>query len=77
MNGRRAARRGAPQTLTDKDAVLEGEGRGALLAAVAAHGAEDSHHRHRRATNPHAARSDKERTRACAPRPNPERMERP
>lgn len=37
--GRRVGKGHAPPTLTEEDSVFEGEGRGALLAAEAAHGA--------------------------------------
>ena len=39
--GGRAGRGRGPPTLTEEDSVLEGEGRGALLAAEAAHDAGD------------------------------------
>lgn len=45
MNGIGAGR--ARSTLTEEDAVLGGQGRGALLAAEAAHGAGMSRRRHR------------------------------
>lgn len=60
--GGQAGRGRGPRTLTEEDSVLEGERRGALLAAEAAHSAGDwTPPPPLRVTNPHAALTDKEK----------------
>lgn len=54
----------APPSLTEEDAVLEGEGRGALLAAEAAHG---DRRRCCTATQPHSPDAEPHKRRKLAP----------